>query len=87
MRDRRTLTYTQAAEPHWAEGRLPSGRAGSEGQRPGSEERLIVWPPGAGSASARRGKVPFEAHGAERFPVTMETDAVGSQPENQREQP
>ena len=46
-----------------------------------------MWPPGAGSASARRGKVPFEAHGAERFPVTMETGAVGSQPENQREQP
>lgn len=40
-------------------------------------------PPGAGSASAGRGKVPFEAHGAERFPVTMETGAVGSQPENQ----
>lgn len=59
----------------------------SEGQRPGSEEPLIVRPPGAGSSSAGRGKVPFEAHGAESFPVTMETGTVGSQPENQREQP
>lgn len=58
----------------------------SEGQRPASMEPLIVWPPGAGSGSPGRGKVPFEAQGAKSFPVTMETGTVGSQPENQREQ-
>lgn len=46
-----------------------------------------MWPSGAGSGSAGRGKVPFEAHGAKSFPVTMETGAVGSQPENQGQQP
>lgn len=49
-------------------------------------EPLIVWPPWPGSGSPGRGKVPFEAHGAKSFPVTMETGTVGSQPENQREQ-
>lgn len=42
---------------------------------------------GQAAASAGRGKVLFEAHGAKSFPVTMETGAVGSQPENQGEQP
>lgn len=42
---------------------------------------------GQAAESAGRGKVPFEAHGAKSFPVTMETGAVGSQPENQGEQP
>lgn len=32
-------------------------------------------------------RFPFEAHGAKSFPVTMETGTVGSQPENQGEQP
>lgn len=33
--------------------------------------------------NSRRGKVPFEAHGTKRFPATMATGSVGSQPENQ----
>lgn len=68
-------------------GRAKVSLLASKGQRPGSEQPLIVWPPRAAAASAGRGKVPFEAHGAKSFPVTMETGAVGSQPENQGEGP
>lgn len=85
-------TSTLSAEGYFCEvAQLRSAKTevfllASEGQRPGSEEPLIVWPPGAGSGSTGRGKVPFEAHGAKSFPVTMETGTVGSQPENQGEQ-
>lgn len=79
------MSVPEVSQPHSCKGQV--SLLASQGQRPGSAELLTVWPPGAGSGSAGRGEVPFEAHGAKSFPVTMETGAVGSQPENQGQQP
>lgn len=86
-------TSTQSAEgdfwevtrPQSAKARFSSWHARVRGLA--RRSRSLCGRLGQAAASAGRGKVPFEAHGAKSFPVTMETGTVGSQPENQGEQP